>query len=74
MPHILGTTTFHVCPCGYQIEASSKKLIDMKKKYHREFCNKWQQAEQVGFAVVDLPGGFNQHHINLQKNRKNELK
>jgi hypothetical protein len=63
-----GYTTFHHCPCGFDIEDSSNKLIEMKKKLHRKKCNEWKDANiaNLNLGRIDLPVGKNGHHINKE--------
>jgi hypothetical protein len=63
-----GTSTFHLCPCGFSIENASGKLIEMKKKLHRKICSEWK-ADDIAYYNfgVQLPVGSNQYNINKDK-------
>ncbi len=63
-----GTSTFHLCPCGFSIENRCGKLIEMKKKLHRKICNEWKADDTVHYDFgVQLPVGSNQYNINKDK-------
>ena len=74
----IGYTTFHGCPCGYDIEDVSSKLIEMKKRLHRKKCQQWKEEgiKEIS-GIFDLPLDTNPNQINrasniirIQKNRE----
>ena len=67
----LGYTSFHRCVCGYDIEAASSTLIEMKKRLHRTKCQEWKKEDVVqnNVGILDVPPCQNQYSINRDKNR-----
>ena len=58
-------TTFHRCVCGYDIEATSSKLVEMKKRLHRLKCNEWKKDDVThrNIGIQSMPPCQTQHSI-----------
>ena len=72
----MGYTTFHRCVCGYDIEAASGKLIEMKKRLHRTKCDEWKKEDvrTTNCGILDLPPCALPSQVNRDDNRKrNEM-
>ena len=62
-----GYTSYHNCVCGYTIEDTSPKLIEMKKKLHRMKCDEWKGIASIDNGIVVIPPFTNQHNYSHKK-------